>query len=98
MIPWLTILWAIPVIGAALIIVLPASLRQFAKYAGLVVALAVLALSLLLAVRFNPAGEQFQFVEKNHPWIPSFGTGYILGIDGIALAWWCSPLCWCRSC
>ncbi len=84
--PWLTILWAIPVIGAALIIVLPASLRQFAKYAGLVVALAVLALSLLLAVRFNPAGEQFQFVEKNHPWIPSFGTGYILGIDGIALA------------
>ncbi|WP_396926747.1 NADH-quinone oxidoreductase subunit M [Mycolicibacterium sp.] len=85
MIPWLTILWAIPVIGAALIIVLPASLRQFAKYAGLVVALAVLALSLLLAVRFNPAGEQFQFVE-NHPWISSFGTGYILGIDGIALA------------
>ncbi|WP_431239323.1 NADH-quinone oxidoreductase subunit M [Mycolicibacterium aichiense] len=85
MIPWLTILWAIPVIGAALIIVLPASLRQFAKYAGVVVSLAVLALSLMLAVRFDPAGHQFQFVE-NHPWIPSFGTGYILGLDGIALA------------
>ncbi|EHB58909.1 proton-translocating NADH-quinone oxidoreductase, chain M [Mycolicibacterium rhodesiae JS60] len=84
-IPWLTILWAIPVVGAALIIVLPASLRQFAKYAGVAVSLAVLALSLLLAVRFDPAGKQFQFVE-NHPWIPSFGTGYILGIDGIALA------------
>ena len=83
--PWLTLLWAIPVVGAAVIIVLPASLRQFAKYAGLFVALAVLALVLLLAVRFNPAGEQFQFVE-NHPWIPSFGTGYILGLDGIALA------------
>ena len=25
------------------------------------------------------------FVE-DHPWIPSFGTGYILGVDGIALA------------
>ncbi|MCV7347806.1 NADH-quinone oxidoreductase subunit M [Mycolicibacterium rhodesiae] len=85
MIPWLTILWAIPVIGAAVIIVLPASLRQFAKYAGVVVSLAVLALSLMLAVRFAPAGGQFQFVE-NHPWIPSFGTGYILGLDGIALA------------
>jgi NADH-quinone oxidoreductase subunit M len=83
--PWLTLLWAIPVLGAAVIIVLPASLRQFAKYAGLVVALAVLVLALLLAVRFNPAGEQFQFVEK-HAWIPSFGTGYILGVDGIALA------------
>ena len=83
--PILTLLWAIPVVGAAVIIVLPASLRQFAKYAGLFVALALLALALLLAVRFNPAGEQFQFVE-NHPWIPSFGTGYILGVDGIALA------------
>ncbi|PND57280.1 NADH-quinone oxidoreductase subunit M [Mycobacterium sp. ENV421] len=85
MIPWLTILWAIPVIGAAIIILLPASLRQFAKYAGVVVSLAVLALSLVLAVRFDPTGQQFQFVE-NHPWIPSFGTGYILGLDGIALA------------
>ncbi|BBZ74703.1 NADH-quinone oxidoreductase subunit M [Mycolicibacterium anyangense] len=83
-IPWLTLLWAIPVLGAAVIIVLPASLRQFAKYAGLVVALAVLALALVLAVRFQPGGAQFQFVE-NHPWIPSFGTGYILGVDGIAL-------------
>ncbi|AKK30356.1 NADH-quinone oxidoreductase subunit M [Mycobacterium sp. EPa45] len=85
MIPWLTILWAVPVLGAALIIVLPASLRQFVKYAGVVVSLAVLALALLLAVRFDPAGGQFQFVE-DHPWIPSFGTGYILGLDGIALA------------
>ncbi|OYN75941.1 NADH-quinone oxidoreductase subunit M [Mycolicibacterium sphagni] len=84
-VPWLTILWAIPVVGAAVIIVLPASLRQFAKYAGVVVSVAVLALSLLLAVRFDPSGKQFQFVE-NHPWIPSFGTGYILGLDGIALA------------
>ncbi|WP_445169365.1 NADH-quinone oxidoreductase subunit M [Mycolicibacterium sp. Dal123E01] len=84
-IPWLTVLWAIPVVGAALIIVLPASLRQFAKYAGVAVSLAVLVLSLLLAVRFDPAGKQFQFVE-DHPWIPSFGTGYILGLDGIALA------------
>ena len=83
--PWLTLLWAIPVVGAAVIIVLPASLRQFAKYAGLVVALAVLVLSLALAGRFDPKGAQFQFVE-NHPWIPSFGTGYILGLDGIALA------------
>lgn len=83
--PWLTLLWAIPVVGAAVIIVLPASQRQFAKYAGLVVALAVLVLSLVLAVRFDPRGAQFQFVE-NHPWIPSFGTGYILGLDGIALA------------
>jgi NADH-quinone oxidoreductase subunit M len=38
-----------------------------------------------LAVTFDPAGAQYQFVE-DHAWIPSFGTGYILGLDGIALA------------
>lgn len=72
-------------VGAAVIILLPAAARQFAKYAGIVVSLGVLAVAVLLAVRFDPAGAQFQFVE-DHPWIPSFGTGYILGLDGIALA------------
>jgi len=42
-------------------------------------------LTLIVAVGFDPSGPQYQFVE-DHPWIPSFGTGYILGIDGIALA------------
>ncbi len=83
--PWLTALWAVPIVGAAIIVVLPASQRHLAKYAGLVVSLVVLVMSLSLAGRFNPAGGQYQFVE-NHPWIPSFGTGYILGLDGIALA------------
>jgi NADH-quinone oxidoreductase subunit M len=83
--PWLTALWAVPIVGAAIIIVLPASQRQLAKYAGLAVSSAVLAISLMLAIRFDPHGQQFQFVE-NRPWIPTFGTAYILGLDGIALA------------
>ena len=45
----------------------------------------VLAIAVALAVQFEPGGAQYQFVE-DHPWIPSFGTGYILGLDGIALA------------
>ncbi len=83
--PWLSMLWALPMIGAVAIILLPASLRGAAKYAGLAVSLGVLAIALMLAARFDPAGPQYQFVE-NHPWIKSFGTGYILGLDGIALA------------
>jgi len=83
--PWLTALWAVPIAGAAITIVLPASARQLAKYTGLAVSLVVALLSLLLADRFDPSGAQYQFVE-NRPWIPSFGTGYILGLDGIALA------------
>ena len=82
--PWLTLLWALPVLGAVIIIALPASQLRAAKYAGLVVSLAVLAVAVIVAVRFNPAGERYQFIE-NHTWIEYFGTGYILGVDGIAL-------------
>ncbi|MET0898971.1 MAG: NADH-quinone oxidoreductase subunit M [Mycobacterium sp.] len=83
--PWLTVLWAIPMLGAAVIILLPAGARQFTKYAGIAVSLAVLAVAGAVAVQFEPGGQQYQFVE-DHTWIPSFGTGYILGVDGIALA------------
>ena len=83
--PWLTILWAVPMVGAALVMLLPSGARHLAKYAALAVSLVVLAVTVLLAVRFQPGGARYQFVE-DHDWIPSFGTGYILGIDGIALA------------
>jgi NADH-quinone oxidoreductase subunit M len=83
--PWLTIMWAAPMLGAALVMLIPASGRTVAKWFALGVSVVVLVLALIVAVQFDPAGQQYQFVE-NHPWIPSFGTGYILGIDGIALA------------
>ena len=83
--PWLTALWAIPMVGAAVVMLLPAAARTTAKWLALAVSLVVLGLAVVLAVAFDPAGEQFQFVES-HPWIPSFGTGYVLGVDGIALA------------
>ncbi|WP_374198745.1 NADH-quinone oxidoreductase subunit M [Mycobacterium sp. MYCO198283] len=82
---WLSALWAVPLAGAVVVIGLPAAARRLARYAGLAVSVVVLAIAVLLAVRFDPAGPQYQFVE-DLPWIPSFGTGYRLGIDGIALA------------
>ncbi len=83
--PWLTVLWAVPMVGAAVVILLPSAARHVAKYAALALSLLVLAIAVALAVTFDPAGAQYQFVE-DHAWIPSFGTGYILGLDGIALA------------
>lgn len=83
--PWLTALWALPTAGAAVVMLLPAAQRTLAKWLALAVSLAALGLAGVLAVGFDPAGEQYQFVES-HRWIPSFGTGYLLGVDGIALA------------
>src|ERR1700755_1936612 len=84
-VPWLTVLWAVPLVGAAVIILLPSGAKQFAKYAGIAVSVVVLVIAVALTVQFKPGGDQYQFVE-DHTWIPTFGTGYILGVDGIALA------------
>jgi NADH-quinone oxidoreductase subunit M len=83
--PWLTVLWAIPMVGAPLVMLLPASQRTLAKWLALLISIAVLGVTVVVAVGFKPGGAQYQFVES-HKWIPSFGTGYILGVDGIALA------------
>ncbi|HQE16190.1 MAG TPA: NADH-quinone oxidoreductase subunit M, partial [Mycobacterium sp.] len=79
--PLLTVLWVLPVLAAVIVATLPATARTAAKYLGVAAATATLAVAILLAARFDPAGERFQFVES-HPWIRSFGVGYTLGVDG----------------
>ena len=82
--PWLSTLWLVPLAGAAVIIALPGRQRVLAKWLGLAVALLVLAVSIVVAVEFKAGGTPFQFVES-HRWIPAFGAGYTLGVDGIAV-------------
>jgi NADH-quinone oxidoreductase subunit M len=82
--PWLTLLWVLPAVGSVAVLVLPASQRTLARCLAFGISVAVLALGIVLAVRFEPGGAQYQFVE-NHEWIPAFGAGYTVGLDGIAL-------------
>ncbi|SPX79318.1 NADH-quinone oxidoreductase subunit M [Mycobacterium xenopi] len=82
--PWLSILWLTPGGGAAVIALLPATMRTFAKWLGLGTAMAVLAVSVVLAARFDTSCAPYQFVES-HRWIPEFGASYTLGVDGIAM-------------
>jgi NADH-quinone oxidoreductase subunit M len=83
-IPWLTVLWLVPLAGAVITLLLPPAQRLLARCVGLAVAVLVLAVSVALAVGFRPGGERYQFVESRS-WIPAFGTSYTLGVDGIAL-------------
>jgi NADH-quinone oxidoreductase subunit M len=50
----------------------------------LIVSIAVFGVTLAMWASFNPASAEFQLVER-HPWIPSFGIDYYLGVDGISL-------------
>jgi NADH-quinone oxidoreductase subunit M len=85
-VPWLSALWLVPLAGAAVAIVVPPQWRQFAKWVGLAVAAAVLALAITITAGFDRAATaaSYQFVES-HPWIPAFGASYTLGVDGIAV-------------
>lgn len=82
--PALTFLWLLPLVGAAVVVALPARMSHVAKSVALAVSLGVLAIGVALAITFDRGGQQFQFVER-HSWIPTFGTSYSLGLDGIAL-------------
>ncbi|WP_230590173.1 NADH-quinone oxidoreductase subunit M [Rhodococcus globerulus] len=82
--PALTFLWLLPLVGAAVVVALPARMSHVAKSVALAVSLGVLAIGVALAITFDRGGQQFQFVER-HSWIPAFGTSYSLGLDGIAL-------------
>ncbi|MEU4707590.1 NADH-quinone oxidoreductase subunit M [Nocardia salmonicida] len=83
--PWLTTLWLAPAIGAGVVLVVPAARRTVARAIAFVVSIGVLALAVVIVTRFQPGGAQYQFVES-HEWIPAFGVGYTLGVDGIATA------------
>src|SRR6185312_10556888 len=83
--PWLTVIGAIPLVGAAAITALPTARPKLAKQVALGTTLVTLAFAIAMAVQYAPNGDRFQFTETIS-WIPAFGVHYALGVDGIALA------------
>ena len=77
----LTVIWLLPLVGAALIAGMP---PRLAKFWGVVAAFAALALSIMVAVLFVPGAHGFQLAESL-PWIPQLRIFYRLGVDGISL-------------
>ncbi len=77
----LSALLAGPLAGLLLVLLLPAA---FSRIIALTVAAAELAVALSLIPPFDPAQGR-QFLEQA-AWIPSFGAQYLLGVDGMSLA------------
>ena len=84
--PILTSLIALPIVGSLVLLFVRDDEQHegLLRHAALVVSLLVFAETLLLWAQFDPASADFQFVER-HAWIPSFGIGYAVGVDGISL-------------
>lgn len=77
----LHVLLALPLLAMPLILVLPA---RMARWIALAVALTELVLGLGLWWAFDPTSPAMQFV-TDVPWIPQFGVGYRVGIDGLSV-------------
>ena len=58
-VPWLSVLWLVPLAGSVLIILMPPGLRQLAKWAGLVVSVLTLAVAIAIAVGFKTGGAPY---------------------------------------
>jgi NAD(P)H-quinone oxidoreductase subunit 4 len=75
----------IPLLGALLLLLLPAELQP-----GRLRAVAISTLMLLLgwtvivSLRFDPSIVAMQ-LQENHAWLPSIGLEYRLGVDGLSL-------------
>ncbi len=93
--PWLTIAGAVPLLGAIVIMAIPGlpqdsaeadrrARNALAKWTALAFSLLTLVVVIIIAVKFQVGGPNYQFTEI-YSWIPAFGVHYALGVDGIAL-------------
>jgi len=82
--PILTLLTFLPIFGALVVVGLNSGQKRLARWLALGFSLATLALALVLWYQFDPASGDLQFQER-HPWIPTLGVEYRVGVDGLGL-------------
>ena len=82
--PVLSTLIFLPLVGAAILLLVSRAQERLIKWIALVVGIIVFLLSLPLATDFDKTTYLMQFVER-YQWIPSWGITYYVGIDGISV-------------
>jgi NADH-quinone oxidoreductase subunit M len=82
-VPWLSILAALPLVAALVVVLLPRG-TDLPKQVALGVSIITLAISIGMAIQYDSGDSGYQFVEI-HDWISSFGAHYAVGVDGLGL-------------
>ena len=85
--PLLSLLTFLPLAGAAIIMSVRGDdevIARNARWTALWTSVIVFLLSLILWARFDQGSAAFQFEEKLE-WLPEFGVGYHMGVDGISV-------------
>ncbi len=85
--PILSTVTFLPLVGVLFILSIrgeEAVVASNARHVALWTSVVTFALSILLIVDFDSSTADFQFVE-HVPWLPEYGIGYHLGVDGISV-------------
>jgi NADH-quinone oxidoreductase subunit M len=85
--PLLSLLTFLPLVGAAIILSVRGEekvVAQNARWTALWTSIIVFLLSLALWFGFDKSSAEFQFTEEVD-WLPDFGIGYHMGVDGISV-------------
>ncbi len=85
--PILSLVTWLPMVGCLAILSVRGddeTVASNARWTALWTSLIVLALSLILWVKFDPTESGFQFIE-DVKWLPEYGVGYKMGVDGISV-------------
>ena len=80
----LTLVGALPLVGAALIYLIPSKNTEVVKKFALLVTTLVAVVSIFLAIGFDKSVKTMQFTQSNS-WISAFNINFAFGIDGISL-------------
>lgn len=94
-IPWLSILWCLPLVGAIVLAILPKPAhptppgvrnrrKSLARGVALLVSLSTFAIAVYVFATYERVAGGAQFIER-HEWIPSLGASYHLAVDGLSL-------------
>jgi NADH-quinone oxidoreductase subunit M len=81
--PILTLIMLVPIIGAAIILLIPREREEAIKTVAAMASLTSLVLSIAVFFGYDRVLGGFQFQEKVD-WIPQFGIGYHVGVDGFS--------------
>ena len=82
---WLLALLVVPLVGAALVMLVPKANETLAKQLALVVSLVTFGLTIAMCLQFVVAkAAEFQF-SYSVSWVSNYNINFALGVDGIAL-------------
>lgn len=85
MLPILSLIVFIPLVAGLILLLMPASSRDWIRRIALIAAGLDLILSVIAYFSYNTAQGGYQFTER-YAWLPSLGISYYAGIDGLSAA------------